>query len=219
MPNAFAKIYVVTHIHRNTELLWPWSPGRTAKNTNCSYNSFLLQNICRFPSVIDSASPERDHKVPKQQPHGDHTASLHVAGYTHTLTHIQKYTHKYKLRRKTHTRTNNHYIRITFLQKYMNIYACIWKYSDWCNFTHTDTCKHMTTLKNSGKPMFLSWNIKDNRSEHFVQCTVCKSVKQNGSMIREPTQPLRAPIRTSSTICPHLSTVRGDWQCSAQPGE
>ena len=37
---------------------------------------------------------------------------------------------------------------------------------------------------------------------------MCKSVKQNGSMIREPTQPLRAQIRTSSTICPHLSTVR-----------
>ena len=94
MPNAFAKIYVVTHIHSNTELLWPWSPGRTAKNTNCSYNSFLLQNICRFPSVIDSASPERDHKVPKQQPHGDHTASLHVA-HTHTNTHehIFKSTH------------------------------------------------------------------------------------------------------------------------------
>ena len=124
MPNAFAKIYVVTHIHSNTELLWPWSPGRTAKNTNCSYNSFLLQNICRFPSVIDSASPERDHKVPKEQPHGDHTASLHVAGYTHThkhtLTHIQKYTHKYKLRRKTHTWTNDHCSRIISLQKYMN---------------------------------------------------------------------------------------------------
>ena len=169
MPNAFAKIYVVTHIHSNTELLWPWSPGRTAKNTNCSYNSFLLKSICRFPSIIDSANLERDHKVPKQQPHGDHTASLHVVGYTLTNTHE----HIFKSTlininsdaKPTHGQTTIKF-RIIFLQKYINTYAYIWKYSNWCNFTHTDTCKHMRTLKNSGKhmPLFFSWNIKDDNN-------------------------------------------------------
>ena len=171
MPTALARIEAVTHIHSKIELLWPWSPRRTAKNTNCIYNSFLLQNICRFPSIIDSASPERDHKVPKQQPHGDHTASLHVAGYTHTHTntheHILKSTHINinSDAKPTHGQTTITF-RIIFLQKHINTYAYIWKYSVWCNFTHTDTCKHMHTSKNSGNhmPMFFSWNIKDNNS-------------------------------------------------------
>ena len=210
MPNAFAKIYVVTHIHSNTELLWPWSPGRTAKNTNCSYNSFLLQNICRFPSIIDSANPERDHKVPKQQPHGDHTASLHVAGYTNTHEHIFKSTH---ININSDAKPTHGQTTIT-LELYlcrntwtMNIYAYFWKCSDWCNFTHTDTCKHMTTLKNSGKPMFLSWNIKDNSTSPRSELCAVHSVQVRKAEREHDKRANPTPPCPDQNILHHLSSL------------
>ena len=85
----------------------------------------------------------------------------------------------------------------------MNIYAYFWKCSDWCNFTHTDTCKHMTTLKNSGKPMFLSWNINDNsispRSEHSVQV---REAEREHDKRANPTPPC-----PDQNILHHLSSL------------